>query len=260
MSRFAAFLLTLSIACQADTTIKKHMVMTDSKPPANVASRSESEQILYRKSALRRRENPNASITDITNCDTRTGFLIDSQAHEYKTYKVVKFIPTTQIAEYLEKNPQSAVDIESTTVDTGERQTFFGHPAKHFITTTKKAPDKNNAGGEETIDAWYIDHELPDNHCAPEYVHTEPYYVVGTALVMYPQIARFHHTGPVPTGLAVKRTVTHKILGNNGALDRTITMAETVEELSDSSLGPSSFELPSGYRENPDLLRPLQTK
>lgn len=123
----------------------------------------------------------------------------------------------------------------------------FGDPAKHFITPTKRSPDKSNAGGEETVDAWYIDHELPDNSCAPEYVRTEPYYVLGTAPVMPPQVARLHHTGPIPMGLAVKRTGTHKITGTNAAPDRTITIIEPIEELSDSPVSLSSFESPQEF-------------
>ncbi|HVN22128.1 MAG TPA: hypothetical protein VMU05_25300 [Dongiaceae bacterium] len=212
-------------------------------------------ETLYRKGALRKRENPNASIANIANCDSRTGFLIDFKTHEYRTYKVVKYTTMAQIEEYLNKNPQNAVNIESTTVDTGEQRMFFGHRARHFITTTKRAPDKNNPGGEEIVDAWYIDHELPDNYCAPEYVRTEPFYVLGTALVTPPQVPRLHHTGPVPTGLPVKRTATHKTLSANGAPDRTITTIETIEEISDSLLDPSLFDLPAGSRENPDLLK-----
>jgi hypothetical protein len=99
MSRLTTFLLILGIACHADTTIKKHTAVTDSKSPANVEKSSDFEEILYRKGALRKMENPNASITDIANCDTRTGFLIDLKANEYKTYKVAKHPPTVQVEE-----------------------------------------------------------------------------------------------------------------------------------------------------------------
>ena len=193
MSRLTTFLLTLSIVCHADTTIKKHTVVTDSKSSANVEKTSDFVEILYRKGALRKSEHPNTSITRISNCDTRTGFLIDLKTNEYKTYKVVKYRPTAQIEEYINKNPENAVDIESTTVDTEEQKTFFGHPAKHFITTTKRASDKNDTGRKETVEGWYIDQELPDDHCDPEYVRTEPYYAIGTALVTPPQLPRLHH-------------------------------------------------------------------
>lgn len=254
MSRLTTFLLTLSIACHADTTIKKHTVVTDSKSPTNVEKTSDFEEILYRKGALRKSEHPNTSIISIVNCDTRTGFLINLKAHEYKTYKVLKHTSTAEIEEYINENPQNAVDIESTTVDTGENKMFLGHPAKHFITTNKRTPDKNDDGGEEIIDAWYIDHEPPDKNCDPEYVRTEPYYAVRTALVVPPQMPRLHHTGPVPIGFPVKTTAIYKILGANGVPDEIITTIETIDEISDSPLSPSSFELPAGSRENPNLL------
>lgn len=253
MSRLVAFLLTLSIAGHADTMIKKHTVVTVSKSPANVEKTGDFVEILYRKGTLRKSKNSNTSITGIVNCDTRTKFLIDLKANQYKTYKVVKYSPTAVWEEYMNKNPQNAVDIESRTVDTGEQQMFFGYPAKHFTTTNKRAPGKNDPGGEEIVDAWYIDHELPDDHCDPKYVRTEPYYAVGTGLVMFPQVARLHHTGPVPMGLAVKTIATYKILGTNGAPEETITSIETIEEISDFPLSPSLFELPAGSRENPDL-------
>jgi hypothetical protein len=191
-----------------------------------------------------------------------TGFLIDSKAGEYRNYKVIKFQPASQLDEYRKKNPRDVVEIESKTVDTGERKTFFGHSAKHLITTVRRPLDNNNPGGEETVDGWYIEHEMPDNNCAPDYVHTEPFYVFGAALVLPPQIAHFNHTGPVPTGLAVKLTVTNKIAGSNGKADTITRIEETVEELSDSPLSPSLFQLPAGLRENPNLLggRPVSSE
>jgi hypothetical protein len=165
-----------------------------------------------------------ASISSIANCDTKAGFLIDFNANEYRTYKVVKFLSIAELDDYRRKNPKDVVQIESKTVDTGERKMFLGHLAKHFITTTTRSPDKNNAGGEKTIDAWYIDHEVPDNNCAPDYVRTEPYYVVGTALVSLPQIARFHHVRPVPSGLAVKTTHIHKTPASKTSSERTFTI------------------------------------
>ncbi len=194
-------------------------------------------------------------LSTIVNCDTRVGFFIDFSAKEYQNHKVVKFASIAELDDYQRKNPQDVVQIESKTVDTGERKTFFGRSAKHLITTTRRSADEKSAGGEETVDGWYIEHETPDENCAPDFVHTEPFYVIGTALVRFPQIARFNHTGPVPAGLAVKRTVTHKVARSKGSADRILRTEETVEELSDSPLNPSLFELPPGFEENPHLLR-----
>jgi hypothetical protein len=171
---------------------------------------------------------------------------------EYKTYNVVKFFPELQVREYSQKNGGHIIAVESHTVDTGERKTFFGFSARHLITTVKRAPDPKNGGGEVTIDGWYIDHELPDRNCAPDFVHADPFYLLETPLLVdYPDVAQFHHTGPLPTGLAVRRTHTLKLSGKNA---QNATMEETVEELSDSPLSPSIFELPAGLHENPQLL------
>ncbi|MGA7687555.1 MAG: hypothetical protein WCC32_14855 [Terriglobales bacterium] len=252
------FLLASCAVGRADTVVKTHSVITDTGAAPNVQSPSEHRDVRYRRGAMRRKDSLGdgeaALISNIANCDTKTGSLIDLKAREYRTYKVVRFWPIAQLDDYLQKNPHDAVQIESKTIETGERKMFFNHSAKHFITTTRRSPDEKDAGGEETIDGWYIEHEAPDNNCAPDFVRSEPYYVVGTALVMPPQIAQFHHTGPVPSGLAVKLTVIHKIKGSKGTPDRILTTEETVEELSDSPLNPSLFELPPGFSENSHLL------
>ena len=193
------------------------------------------------------------TVGQIANCETRTGLLIDWDAHEYRSYKVTKFASEAERDEYLQKAGKTAVLVESKTVDTGERKMFFGHSAKHLITTSKLAA-ATTANDEEILDGWYIDHERPDRECAPDFVHTEPYYVIGTTLVDYPDLAQLQHAGPLPTGMPIKLKVTSKRAGKNG-VSRTITVQKTVEELSDSALSPSLFELPKGFRENPQLLR-----
>jgi hypothetical protein len=164
----------------------------------------------------------------------------------------VEFAPITRLNDYLKKNPQHTVQVDSQTIDTGERKIFFGYPAKHMVTTIKRTRDENSGGGEETVDGWYIDHESPDNNCAPDYGRSDIYYLVGTVLVSYPDIAQFHHTGPLPTGLAVKLRRSVKLAGTkDGAPGRTVTIERDVEDLSDTPLSPTLFELPSGFHENP---------
>ena len=261
MRSFLTFLLIgCSVVCNADTMIKIRSVITDNGARADVQNPGTTRSVYYRSGAMRNKDSRGdktaASFSSIANCDTKTGFLIDLNAREYRTYMVVKFWPITQLQDYLQKNPEHAVPVESHTVDTGERRTFFGHPAKHLVTTNRRGPDKSSSGGEEILDGWYIDHEGPDNDCAPDYVHSEPYYAIGTTLVTYPDVAQFHHTGPLPTGLAVKLTYTFKLApAKDGSPGRTMTDERTVEDLSDSPLRPSLFELPSGFHENPQLLR-----
>lgn len=230
------------------------MVKIQSSITDNGQQSSASHKTYYRRGALRRRET--SSIVDIANCDIKSGFLIDPDAHEYTTYNVVRFWSPAQFDEYLRKNPSSAVHIESETVDTGERKTFFGYPAKHLVTTIKRAGNTHNSGGEEKIDGWYIEHERPDNHCAPAYTQSNFLYLLGTVLVTFPEVPEFRHVGPVADGLAVKRTRTVKFAPTKDRPSgRIVISQEAVEELSDAPLSPSLFALPSGLHENPQLLR-----
>lgn len=240
--------------------IKTQTVITDTANIRNVENPSVTRKVEYRRGTMRREDSLGAattpSIADISNCETRTGSLIDLPAHEYRNHKLVQFASEAQRNEYLQKAGKAAVQVESKTVDTGERKLLFGHPARHLITTTKRADANNHTGGEEILDAWYIDHELPDRNCAPDFVRSEPYYVIGTTLVDYPDVAQFHHTGPLPTGLPVISKFTGKLAATkDGISSRTITIEKTVEELSDSPLSPSLFQLPDGLHENPQLFR-----
>lgn len=172
------FLLGYCAFGRADAVAKTRSVITDTGAAPNVQSPSEHREVRYRRGAMRRKDSlgdgTTAIISNIANCDTKTGFLIDPKAREYRTYKVVRFWPMAQLDDHLKKNPHDAVQIESKTIDTGERKMFFGHSAKHLITTTRRSPDEKDAGGEETIDGWYIKHEVPDNNCAPDFVRASP--------------------------------------------------------------------------------------
>jgi hypothetical protein len=237
--------------------MKTQTVITDSDNNPNVVNPNVTRKVQYRHGLMRREDSfgagSTASIADIANCETRAGFLIDLDAHEYRNYKLPKFASEAQRGEYLQKTGRTAIQVESRTVDTGERKVFFGHQARHLVTKTKLA---DGSSGEETLDGWYIDHELPDRNCAPDFVRSEPYYVPGTALVDYPDIAQVHHTGPLPIGLIVKSKFVSRLAGTkNGTPGRTITIDKTVEELSDSPLSPSLFHLPNGLHENPQLFR-----
>ena len=244
-----------SMTSFGDTTVKTSTIVTEG------AQRHQGTRyVYYRRGAMRRRDSIDRkgmpSIATVANCETKNGFLTDLNAREYRTYKVVNFLSDSQLAEYLKQHPSNAVPVESSTVDTGERKTFFGHSAKHLVTTIKRAPSKGNGGGEESIDGWYIDHERPDNNCAPDYTANQLSYLLPTGLVTYPDVPRFHHTGPLPTGLAIKLVHTIKFAGSEGnASDQPFTTEETVEDLVDAPVQPSLFELPSGFHENPQLFR-----
>jgi hypothetical protein len=241
--------------CWPDTTVRIQTIITDFDKNPNIKDPSVIQKIQYRHGMMRREDSLSGGIAEIANCETKTGLLIDLDAHEYRSYNLVKFESESQRVEYLQKMGKTAVQVESKTVDTGERKIFFGHVAKHLITTTERA-DGNSFGGEDLVDGWYIDHELPDRYCAPDFVREEPYYVIGTTFVEYPEVAQFHHIGPLPTGLPVRIRVTSKRAATKGGtVVRTITIEKTVEELSDLPLSPSLFQLPGGFHQNPQLFR-----
>src|SRR5258708_21557368 len=208
------FIVCLVVGCcRADTTVKMRTVITDTAARSDVENPTTHRDVYYRRGAMRRKDSfgdqPTPSVADIANCESRTGFIIDLSAHEYRIYKVMKFWSNAQLSEFLEKGLVKPVQIESHTIDTGERKAFFGYTAKHLITTIKRTPGKGDKGGEETIDGWYIDHEPADLHCAPEFVSTQAMYVLGTTLTKYPDIPHLYHSGPLPTGIAVPLTLPH---------------------------------------------------
>jgi hypothetical protein len=152
------FLLFLTVGtCHADTTVKTRTVITDTGARSDVQNLMMHRDVYYRQGMMRRKdslgEQTSPSISDVANCESRTGLLIDLGAHEYRTYKVMQFWSDAQVHEYLNKGLVKAVQIDSHTTGTGERKIFFGHTAKHLVTTIRRAPDKSNDGGEETIDA-----------------------------------------------------------------------------------------------------------
>ncbi|HJT01438.1 MAG TPA: hypothetical protein VJ756_20255 [Terriglobales bacterium] len=233
-------------------TVKIRSIINDSGAASNVENPMIHLRIYYRHNEMRRKEEGppgDISVTSIADCTTRTGFLIDTTSRQYRSYKLVTFWSEPQLQNYLKKHPSQAVQIESKTVPTGETQTFFGYEAKHFITTNRRQTHDQKAE-EETLEGWYIEHEPVDNDCAPDYVHRDPYYVFGTALVMYPEIANFNHSGPVPTGWAVKLTIKERY-----TTGRIVTMEQIVEDFSDAALPESLFKVPSGFRKDPKLWR-----
>lgn len=248
--RFVVAFALLAPVSRADTKITVQTTINDSGAKAGIENPVSHSTVYYRRQEMRRKDSGragNESLSELADCATRTGFLIDLEAGEYRSYRLAIFRDPAQLHQYAMQNPSNVVDVVSKTVDTGERKMFFGHSATHLVTTLQRT-SKGNDVGEEIIDGWYIEHESADQNCAPEYVHQDPAYLFATALVMYPQVANFKHTGPMPKGLPLrlKRTL-HFTSG------RTVVPEEEVISLSDSELPGSLFVLATSLRENPKL-------
>jgi hypothetical protein len=212
--------------------------------------------IYYVRGTIRRIDtldgNGTVTFTDINNCATRSGVTLDQSMREYRTVKLPRLWTEQQLRDYIEKHSADAVRIDSRTVDTGEKKIILGLTAKRFITTVTR-PTKNGIDGSETIDGWYVEHERDE--CQNEFGLAPE--LSGAMLVTYPELPDTHHVGPIPAGLAVQVTDTIRWTGGKyGASGRTLKSERSVESISDLHLDQKIFEIPPGFRENPDLLKP----
>jgi hypothetical protein len=102
----------------------------------------------------------------IVRCDLGQSFLLRSKTGEYSSSSYPPKPPTpeqaTQLAVEKSDRGESAkptLRIETTTVDTGERQEMFGYVARHVITTRKQTPldGSTSQPSQSVTDGWYID-------------------------------------------------------------------------------------------------------
>ncbi len=127
-------------------------------------------------------------------------------------------------------------------VDTGERKDFSGLEAKHFVKTTRMAPQQTSCsqyGDAQRVDGWYID--SPGFQCRSagrgEFVLTA--FTTGNCIDQL----QFKHSGPRITGIPVQVTTT------SGTGDREFTTYVEPVEISQQSLDPKLFEVPPDYSE-----------
>ena len=145
--------------------------------------------------------------------------------------------------------------METTTLDTGERKEFFGHTARHVITTVKQIPlEGSKSHAQETVrDAWYID--LDTNiSCGwkrpsgkPAHVHA--FLTAGNAPI---ERREFVDNGEPDTGFAVAWKVTTKepmTLSDGTKEDRTSVQEMRVTQLVEGPLDPGLFTVPTGFRQ-----------
>jgi hypothetical protein len=154
--------------------------------------------------------------------------------------------------ESVKNKPEFAVSIQAHTSDTGERNVLLGLPAVHLVTEFQRA----STGERETTDGWYVDLPHFGLGCAPDDANKDPWYALATSLGG-DRIPDIHHTGPLPTGVAVKLTITshfHRPNASGSSTEHTVIVQQTIEEYSDASLDRSLFVLSVGLHENPKLI------
>lgn len=145
--------------------------------------------------------------------------------------------------------------IETTTVDTGERKDFFGHTARHVITTTKEIPlEGSKSDPRETVnDGWYIDLDASIS-CdwkppAGERVHAHVFGGVGNVTV---EKIEFIDNGEPETGFAIESKITWRgtTTSHDGTKrDFTSTNEMRVTQFVEGPLDPALFTIPTGFRQ-----------
>jgi hypothetical protein len=206
----------------------------------------------------------------ITHCDTGIGYEIDLDGQEFREFKISRY-PTR---EQFDKQVTTARKDEekhtkASTFDTNETKDFYGHTAKHLVTTISRTT--NFAVSENAVDGWYLD--LPQPGCAPEYLRWNRGHESAPAnlAVLVPvsgdrraQVVRadpsrlpglpqppFIYTGFEPAGFAIqqKSTLRQTLKLDNGDKESTESViAQEVTEFSEAPLDPALFEVPVGFK------------
>lgn len=125
----------------------------------------------------------------ITHCDTGVVEELNLDTREYRQFKAPKYLSEEDFQKMAERaRKASEKEIKATTIDTGESRDFFGHVARHKVTTIHHQSSGTRLYAssfhkralytesthyaeiqyQETLDGWYVD--LPEPGCAPEYL------------------------------------------------------------------------------------------
>lgn len=215
----------------------------------------------------------------ITHCDTGVGYEIDLDHHEYREFKLPKDPSAQQFEKQVEEaKKQAEKRSKSKTVDTGETRDFYGHTARHFITTVTTKSDYFRS--EEVVDGWYVDSPAPG--CAPEYMrrgrgqqitgargHSIPdnrYYTGYTGspsrMPMVDSAPRnlFIYTGFMPEGWAIEQKIVNHyvVIRHWDETSGESVQEQRVIEFSESPLDSSLFEVPSGFDKVKELYKHLK--
>ncbi len=200
-------------------------------------------------------------IAVIGDCASRQTIELDLDHQEYAIHDFRVGITAAEIKRLREqaaKTPRPAVrpapsfTIESNTIETGERQMFFGHQARHFITTRKTIRDSQpDLVNEQVTDGWYFDF-YPKTACEPSRSELERNFLT----FLSPGRGRledyeFKRSGPELPGIPVKETVSfHQTFRTpDGSLKETTHATEIeIVDFSEAPLDPALFQVPSGFK------------
>jgi hypothetical protein len=224
----------------------------------------------YRNTALHRDAlsaplkpgDPPANVV-IQRCDLGRSFELNTHTQEYisKEYPPKPLTLEERKERGLEDpdwdaSPLPAVRVETTTVDTGEREEMFGQWARHVTTTIKTTP-LGNSKSEPSVfvkDGWYIDYdrriscELEPS--AEPRVHNFGGIVISGRRMLTQKIENIQ-VGRRETGLLVKKgqnNLNTTIQRTDAKESITFRNEINVTEYLKDPLDPALFEVPSDFK------------
>jgi hypothetical protein len=205
----------------------------------------------------------------IVRCDLGQSFTLNMKAEEYSVAEYPpKRLTLEEMTAHGMKTPvtsqptQPTLRIETTTVDTGERQELFGHVARHVITTTKQMPlEGSHTQAQETVwDGWYIDIDRriscdpkpPAGSVSRGFVTTM---MIGAATgggkEMMTERPEFVNIGPLETGFPVdevRTTTSATVPATRVRRYSDSTNESEVMQFTEGPLDPVLFEVPPGFK------------
>jgi hypothetical protein len=217
-------------------------------------------------------------LASINRCDIGQSFDLNMDADEYVSWPYHPKPPTAKdyaamglTQPKMVQSEKPTVRVTSNTVNTGEQKKFFGHIAKHFITTIKETPlEGSDSQPQESMrdgwhqesvrDGWYVDLDLA--------LSCEPKFPKGTATVGFVTATKdgdpidrpeFINTGDRPaTGFPVELKVETDdtyVLPDGTKKQSHSRMENRVLQLYDGPLDAAIFEVPSGFKQVREIRR-----
>ena len=221
----------------------------------------------YRNTSKNRNPDGSFSIGDpsanvvIQRCDVGRSFGLNTKAQKYseKGYPPKPLTPEeTKTRGVLTirigiRANLPAYRVETTTVDTGEREEMFGQSARHVITTTKttRLDDTKDEPSVSAKDGWYIDY---DRRISCEPAEEAKTHTFG-GLIMGGQLSRTERlenvfVGKREEGLLVRgnqNSGTTTINGSNG-VNLSLSNGVQVTDFYRGPLDPALFDVPTGFK------------
>jgi len=196
----------------------------------------------------------------IQRCDLGRSFELNTHTQEYisREYPPTPLTPEERKERGLDDpdwdtSTLPAFRVETTTVDTGEREEILGQWARHVTTTIKWTPlgDTKAEPSVTVRDGWYLDYDRriscePKPNGEPK-VHDFSWIMVSgrRMLTLKTENIEFGHR---ETGLLVKKgqnSLTMTLTGSNGIEASSDT---DVTEFFQGPLDPALFEVPPGFK------------